>query len=616
VKPFPTAILGASLFLLGCGSSPGGTTLSQNGDDGDLDATSPLLDSGAPHDSGGTSDSSTPAEAGAVPITLHGTVWYVRRNGGNRMQCDGKADVDYPGTGSNQHCAFNDPRYLYTDGSGSAYTWLIAGGDSVVVRDGPWRIGQDAATGCSFANDCAADRATIPPLPSGTAQAPTLFLGENYASCSTKTQLFGGYTVNGVFDLSGSHDARINCLELTDHSQCSRAGSMPVACDTSIIDDYAKNGIITDVNTHDITLEDLDIHGFEGNGVVGPIGGVLNATRVRVAFNVECGWEFDDGSSTKSVNGQVNWSQVTIEGNGCDEEYPIVDAFPAAYCYDDQNGGYGDAVGTPDTQINFHVDHSIIRYNTQDGFDVLHTAGSNITVTDSMFYGNMGQQVKLGPMAAVVVQNNLVLTNCARMSAPLTGAPPGYNAGLSDFCRADAGVAMTRRGDNAGGGTYVFQNNDFVGYAGDAMFEVAACTDTFLDEQTTDCNTPNIVFQNNLVVGSPYVLMQYHYGELPPSGTAASDSAPFSTLNHNIYYNVRICPTETDSVCTDPRIAGEPDVTGTVPIAEPLFDAVTFQLTMASTNAIGTGIAIPGLTTDYAGNARPNPPSIGAYELQ
>jgi hypothetical protein len=615
------AFVGAIFFAGACDGSSSSSSEPQQNDAG---AEASAGDSGVVPDSSapdsGASDSEIRSDgAGGIDASapkLHGTVWYVRKDGGDRTQCNGKADVAYPGSGTNQSCAFDDPRYLYTDGSGGAYSWLIAGGDSVVVRDGPWRIGQDAATGCSFSNDCAADGSPIPPIPAGTPQAATLFYGEHYANCSTKTQLFGGYTVNGVFDLRGTHDVQVNCLELTDHSQCTRNGSLPVPCNTSIVDDYAKNGVITDVNTHDVTLEDVDIHGFEGNGVFGPVGGTVTAIRVRVAFNGSCGWEFDDGNGTKSVNGQMNWSSVTIEGNGCVEEFPIVHAFPAGYCYDDNNGGYGDGVGTPDTTINFAVDHSTIRYNTQDGLDVLHTTGSQIAVTDSLFYGNMGQQLKVGPMAAVTVQNNLFLTNCARMSAPMPDAPSGYNAGLSDFCRANAGLAMVRRGDSVGGGKYVYQNNDFVGYAGDAMFEVASCTDTFVSAPTTDCNTPNIVFQNNLMVGSPYVLMQYHYGELPPSGDAAGDAAPFSTLDHNIYYDVRICPTEPDSVCTDPHVAGEPNVTGTTPIAESLFDAVTFKLTTASTNAIGKGIAIPGLTTDYAGSTRPNPPSIGAYEAR
>ncbi len=554
-----------------------------------------------------------------LPLPAMATTWYVRPDGGtlftpgNPGQCNGRTDAAYPGHGKNQPCAVNDPRYLYSLGTGAAYSWVIAGGDTVLFRGGPWRIGQNTSSNCGpFSNNCSSDGAAIPPPPPGTPSQPTTFRGENFANCTTKTQLFGGYTVNNVFDLHGTHDVQLQCFEITDHSQCTTLGAKPVACNRNIIEDYGKNGIFTDQNTYNVTLTDLDIHGMRDNGIIGAVGGPMTATRVRIAFNGQAGWNFDNGFQTKSVNGQMTWSYVTIEGNGCIEEYPVTHSFPAAYCYDDENGGYGDGVGTPDTQVNFSIDHSTIRYNTQDGLDLLHTSGSSITVSTSSFYGNMGQQLKLGPMAATNVTNNVFLTNCKRMSADIAGAPAGWNAGLSDFCRAQAGVVMTQRGDNSGGGIYIWQNNDFVGYAGDAMFESGNCTDTFLSHPTTDCNTPNIVFQNNLMVGYPYVVPTYHYGDLPPTGTDGDNLPRFKTLNHNIYYNMRDCPRETASVCTDPHLAGEPVFTGHVPIAETAFDTVNFALTSASTNAIGTGVSIPGVTTDYNGATRTIPTTIGA----
>ena len=549
------------------------------------------------------------------------TTWYVRADGGTRYsatvksgQCNGTADAAYPGHGTDQPCAFNDPRLLYSDGTGAPYQWTIAGGDTVLLRGGPWRIGSGALNGCGpFSNGCTSDGAYMPPPPAGTASQPTTIRGEHFASCAAagaKTQLFGGFSINGVFNLRATHNVQVECLDLTDHSQCVVGKRPPVSCDTN--PDFAKSGILTDQNTHDITLTDLDVHGFRDNGILGPVGGLVTATRVRVAFNGSSGWNYDDGFSTKSVNGRMAWSYVTIEGNGCVEEYPLTHSFPAAYCYDDGNGGYGDGVGTPDTQISFTIDHSTIRYNTQDGLDLLHTSGSNITIANSSFYGNMGQQLKLGPMSSTSVTNSLFLTNCKRMSANIPGAPAGWNAGLSDFCRAQAGVVMVQHGDDAGGGSYVWQNNDFVGYAGDAMFEIASCTDTFVSKPTNDCRTPNITFQNNLMVGYPYVVPTYHYGDLPPSGTDGGNKAHFRAIDHNIYYNMRSCPKEPGSVCTDPHLVGEPAFTQGVPIPETAFDSVNFALTEASTNAIGTGLSIPGMSVDYNGATRTLPTTIGA----
>ena len=82
--------------------------------------------------------------------TSYGTTWFIRPDGGTRRsanvrhgQCDGQADAPYPGKGSNQHCAFNDYRYLYSDGTYNNKVWLISGGDTVIIRGGPWRVGQN-----------------------------------------------------------------------------------------------------------------------------------------------------------------------------------------------------------------------------------------------------------------------------------------------------------------------------------------------------------------------------------------------------------------------------------------------------------------------------------------
>ncbi|WP_433966270.1 Ig domain-containing protein [Tunturiibacter gelidiferens] len=92
-----------------------------------------------------------------------GTTWYIRPDGGSRYsakattgQCDGKADVAYSGSGTNQHCAFKDPRYLWDDQSYGNNAWVIAGGDTVILRGGPWRIGFDKAPGSCSGAGCGA----------------------------------------------------------------------------------------------------------------------------------------------------------------------------------------------------------------------------------------------------------------------------------------------------------------------------------------------------------------------------------------------------------------------------------------------------------------------------
>jgi len=86
---------------------------------------------------------------GLVWLPASGETWYVRQDGGTRNsanhkgQCDGKADAAYRGSGTNQHCAFGDVRWLYDAQDGNPRSWVIAGGDTVIIRGGPWRIGHD-----------------------------------------------------------------------------------------------------------------------------------------------------------------------------------------------------------------------------------------------------------------------------------------------------------------------------------------------------------------------------------------------------------------------------------------------------------------------------------------
>lgn len=79
-----------------------------------------------------------------LALPLSATTWFVRTDGGTRFsvnvpsgQCDGKHDASYAstgGTGTNQPCAFNDVRYLWSDNSSAPMAWAIAGGDWIVVR--------------------------------------------------------------------------------------------------------------------------------------------------------------------------------------------------------------------------------------------------------------------------------------------------------------------------------------------------------------------------------------------------------------------------------------------------------------------------------------------------
>jgi hypothetical protein len=575
--------------------------------------------------------------AAAVQTTGTGTTWYVNGAGGTRYSvneiaglCDGKSPAAPVGTTPNQHCAFGDIRYLWTDGSyttnlsagAPAWGWIGTGGDTYLIdcpSGNTWcRIGQSGPNSSDYfglAGDPQA--AGAPPPLSGTATAHTRILGLNFANCSSagaKAFVNGGFGVGGVFALNSSSYVDVECLDITDHAQCSRVGTpvYPASCNTSYpVDDYATGGIGTNASTANILLQDLNIHGLTDYGLLGPIGGLITMTRVRVAFNGSAGWEFDDGNATPDAPGSfIAATQVTMEGNGCNEEYPIVDAFPAISCYDDVSGGFGDAwsaqgtgAGGQTSQLSMSCDQCIIRYNTKDGFGMNHILFNTLSITNSASYGNMGQQWKWSTSnnANVTFTNNLVLGNCRRMSAPIPGAPSTFNANLSDFCRA--------AGDNialavSDGSTTLVANNTVAGYAA-TTFDIS-CSGVNTDQ----CASATLIFRNNILLG--YSNSAYNLGILP--GTYYQANAVVVSRDHNLYYNQRDngCPTTVGvgELCSNPLLVNQPPSPIT---AESSLDSFNFGLSAASP-AIGVGIAVSGVTLDFSGATRPNPPSIGALE--
>jgi hypothetical protein len=530
----------------------------------------------------------------AIGVPAYATTWFIRTDGGTPAQCSGQVDAAYSATVTNKACAFGDARYLAFTGT---YTvkpvMLVQGGDTVKVGAGQFRLGYNGPQATDHDGLAIAGNpfsSPLPAIPSGTAAVPTKIIGAG----STLTQLYGGYGAGAIINLSGSSFVQISGLEITDHGSCTRVGAGygadVVPCSSSFpLSDYAAVGISTDVNTHDITLSDLNIHGLTADGIRGPIGGLVTVDHVRLGFNGSAGWDFDDGSGTKSVNNpSVVASYLTVEGSGCNEEYPLVHAFPAQSCFDQGMGGYGDGIATPNTPLNFTCDHCTVRYNTQDGLDLLHTSGSVTKVANSTSYGNEGQQWKLGAMAVVDFENNTWVHSCNRMSATL-GGNSTYFKYLNTFCRA--------AGDGFGlnvmeGGSYTLRNNSYAGY-GSTTYDIS-CSGT--------CVTPNIVFENNLHVGyknpadGQYPGVFYY-----EPGMLAN---PFKSNTNNIYFQMRTVPA--GGVATDPRIKGEPAW-----VNEASLDTVDFALTAASVNAVGQGTNGTDIGATGIASVATGPPNNG-----
>lgn len=580
-------------------------------------------------------------------LPLSATTWFVRPDGGTRYsakapkgQCDGKADVAYPGKGVDRHCAFNDVRYMWMDGTYGNSQWVMAGGDTLVIRgcaaspsqqnpDAPHcRIGWDKATGNDEGNPwCAGvDTCSMPPPPSGTAAQHTKILGAcayGTYSCNpvigypytnnNLTQLFGGFVAGAVMYLNGSSYIDIEGLELTTHNgKCTRVGApaYPASCHTDRPwSDFSQWGIITNEKTSNITLQDLYIHGFTNIGIGGPIGGPFTLTRVSIDFNAFAGWNFDDGHSTPNAPGAtITQNYVTMVGNGCLEEYPIKHPqFPALACWDSNSGGFGDAWSGQDSKLDsFTCDHCELRYNVKDAAMGPHTNIHSISVTNSMFVGNSGQAGKWGQAAnsAFLFQNNIVVGDCLAFQTQIPGAKQasfGQKSGLPGAyvsgCRAAGGLFAYFASTGA---KVNFNNNTFVTYQPTIL--QFGCT----PPNTHACASTAYNVTNNIFLG--YTTGEYsdtpslYYLDEPSAHVSASNNIEFGIRNGDS------CG-RNGNMCSDPQLVNQSKQRRMGEI----FPANLDFHPSGGSPAIGRGKAI-GLSTDYYGKARPNPPSIGAVE--
>ena len=562
--------------------------------------------------------------------------WYVRPDGGTRYsanatagQCDGLGDAAYSGSGVNQHCAFNDVRNLWTDGTyttnpnagAPAWGWIGAGGDTYIIRGSlstgvSYRVGQTGPNANQYMGLAGDPYSAGAPAPiSGTPGAHTRILGENYANCSAasaKTQLHGGYGVYAVLNMQGTSYVDVQCLDITDFSACGRSGQVH-GCNTNYpLDDYATNGVMWNNTSTNDTLTDVHVHGISAGGMIGPTGDGVVLTRVDLIGNAGAGWNADAGDGTTGT-GTLQVRNFNISWNGCTEEYPIIDSLPYNDCTDDNMGGYGDGFGTATVQSNpaWHVtfDQGVVSYNTQDGLDALHLtgSGSSMTISRTLAYGNMGQQIKVGGAAGTAV-NNVIVTNCNALRQSIPGTPAGYNTRLSDFCRAaDTGVALSV-GPNS---TLTFDFNTI--YSASATGVEVDC-----DNTNGPCGATSLVdYRDNTFIG-----FMNNSADGYPSGGSGDYSNPIydgtgvwpfgnagSVFSNNITFHPKsnwTCPAhgETNSLCIDPLLSDE---------TWHLYGPNDAQPT-ASSPVLGQGVSLPSVTTDYLGQTRANPPSIGAYE--
>jgi hypothetical protein len=363
-----------------------------------------------------------------APAPLPALTYYVRTDGGSIEQCDGRHDSAYTGKGKHQACAWRHPFEALPPG-GPAH---IAGGDTLVIGAGSYEMGR-GAPGTLALEKCRTDwpwDCHMPALPSGPSpEKPTRLLGAGWdGGCHKAPELWGSERAASVLDLTGSSNIEIDCLEITDHSSCiefHNAGAQTDRCerDNEPYGDWAAAGIVA-ADSASVHLADINIHGLAHDGIRAGRLRDWTLERVHIVANGWSGWNGDIGDNT-SNSGHLVFRDVEIAWNGCGEKYPSREHFG---CWGQEEGGYGDGLGTGETGGDWLFERVDVHNNTQDGLDLLHArADAKSTFLHVTAQANAGNQIKAG--GSVRIQDSTVVGTCAAMVGM-----GGLSA--SDLCRA------------------------------------------------------------------------------------------------------------------------------------------------------------------------------------
>ena len=576
-----------------------------------------------------------------VSISAHATTWYIRHDGGTNTQCSGTTNAPYPGSGTGMACAYNHP-YQLINWNGQ---WNgVVPNDTIQFTDPPtnttpYYMGeQNAGIGtdwnpqlggiCAHPNSghSAGSSCIMPIIPDGVH-----VIGQNAGSCHTPghtglvnpTILSGISGVFTVLDVQGSNNVSLSCLEVTQPDNCTNAGQFSGGGCSDQANYISYAGIILEYGTaqgpRNLTMTDIAVEGTAASGILGShlnttSSDVITGSDIYLIGNGSAGWDSDGGACGNSCEsvGTMNLSYLDVEGNGCLLLKPFdvsqgLTANSFSFCYGQSDGGYGDGfVLIAAANFTVNISHSTFKYNTQDGFDGLHISDdvstSPITnISSSWSEGNGGQAFKLGAGASATAIDNVAIGNChvLNQSATFPNNPPGWIAlDFGDTCRA-SGDQWSFQLKN--GSLLTLENNTTAGY-GTTMYDLG-CADL---APNCGINGAAVKFTNNISVGFPDLS---NAGRLASGWFIGSGNLVSAiTADHNLWWNMRSqCPdialtVETNYVCADPLLIGESDV-----------DAINPSL-FSNSPAIGIGVPIAAVTTDFNGLVRPAVPAIGALE--
>jgi hypothetical protein len=374
-----------------------------------------------------------------------------------------------------------------------------------------------------------------------------------------------------------------------------------------------------------VNIQDVYIHGTAASCLAGPTGDATVLTNVSGSGCPHSTWDMDPTDGTTGT-GSLTLNNVNFAFPGLAEVYPVVPANNFTLNWgvvgqvgdgSDQSdgGGYGDCIGTATVQSSpawiINVNGGSCAYATQDGYDWLHLTGggSRVTMNRVLAHSNMGQQIKLGSSGSVT--NSLIVGNCNALRF-VPGLAAGAATNLSDWCRA---------GDMA---LYVaVANGSHTDILFNTIFTASVIATGVTNQASPPCSDATCIlnYRNNVMVG---FLNSIANGYIPaqandklPNQVFVDAISPYpfggSTYDHNATTGelpAQGCPaalySETNALCTSPQL---------VDMTWHLYGFGNMAPASGTSAVVGAGVAVSGITTDYNGATRPNPPSIGALEF-
>ncbi|WP_460823375.1 NEW3 domain-containing protein [Lysobacter olei] len=442
---------------------------------------------------------------GAIGTAQAASIYYVRTNGGDASQCNGLSSAAYPGSGTNQTCAWKSP-VIALPPSGSP---RIAGGDTLRIVPGTYQLGSGGY---------------MQPIPSGpSATSKTVIVG-----WGGTPKLVGVAGAHRVLNMDGSSNVEVGNLEITDNSDCVYGHSVSSAACTSSMP-WARVGLYAR-NSNNVWLHDVNIHGMGARGVNAGLLSNWTMERLKINKNGSAGWEGNVGTNG-SNSGKMIMRDIEIAWNGCGER--VATGEPWA-CWAQKTGGYGDGLGTTTTAGDWLIEDAFIHHNTSDGLDLRYMDGADSTkVTLRRVYSvaNAGNQVKVKGNA--LIENSVMVGHCTYFRGK-------HYMTTGDLCRAyGSSLLLILTGND----TVNVRHNTITG-EGDAQIAYGEGT-----------STDKINIQNNLVVGFPY------YADTTKATLFSGGGAPAAkTFSGNMGWKVRTCPTGTtctqDPLLTNMTLAG------------------------------------------------------------